>query len=269
MNDHDDQARKEQHMQRIARAFMTGAMLVVMALPAAAQGLVWESVTKGGPAGDGGKPSTTHMMPGRMKHVTDDGTVIILRLDQEKMYSLNPAEKSYWVMTFTEMERMMKAATAKMDAMKGQMQEQLKNMPPEQREMVEKMYGMTSGGKKEPVSIKTTGKTKTIIGYQATQYVARQGDKDMMTMYVTKGIGEFDRLRRDWEQFNKRLLSMGGGFAEGMAEAYTKVEGFPMEMEIMGTTTTVTKLEKKTTRDSEFDVPAGYTKTDPPMMSEK
>jgi len=256
-------------MQRIARAFVTGAMLAVMALPAAGQGLVWESVTKGGPAGEGGTPSTTYMMPGKMKHVTDDGNVIIVRLDQEKMYTLKPAEKSYWEMTFTEMEQMLKAATAKMDAMKDQMQEQLKNMSPEQREMVEKMYNMTSSGKKEPVSIKTTGKTKTIIGYQTTQYVARQGDKDMMSMYVTKGIGEFDTMRRDWEQFNKRLLSMGGGFAEGMAEAYTKVGGFPMEMEIMGATTTVTKLEKKPTPALEFDIPAGYTKTKPPMMVEK
>lgn len=268
-NDHDDQARKDSGMQKLTRAFASGAMLVAMALPVAAQGLVWESVTKGGPAGDSGKPSTTSMMPGRMKHVTDDGTIIIVRLDQERMYSLNPAEKSYWTMTFAEMEQMMKAATAKMDAMKDQMQEQLKNMPPEQRDMVEKMYGLTSGGKKEPVTIRTTGKTKTILGYQTTQFVARQGDKDMMTLYVTKGIGEFDRLRRDWEQFNKRLLSMGGGFAEGMAEAYKKVEGFPMEMEIMGATTTVTKVEKKTTADSEFEVPAGYTKTAPPMMSEK
>ena len=106
-------------MQKITRAFVTGAMLVAMALPAAGQGLVWESITKGGPAGDGGNPSTTYMMPGKMKHVTDDGNVIIVRLDQQKMYSLNPAEKSYWEMTFAEMEQMLKAATAKMDAMKG------------------------------------------------------------------------------------------------------------------------------------------------------
>jgi hypothetical protein len=268
MNDHDDQARKDSCMQTLTRAFVTSTLLVAMAIPAAAQGLVWESVTKGGPAGEGGTPSTTFMMPGKMKHVTDDGNVIIVRLDQQKMYTLKPAEKSYWEMTFTEMEQMMKAATAKMDAMKDQMKEQLKNMPPEQREMVEKMYNMTSSGTKEPVSITTTGKTKTIIGYATTQYVARQGDKDMMSMYVTKGIGEFDRLRRDWEQFNKRLLSMGGGFAEGMAEAYSKVGGFPMEMEIMGATTTVTKLEKKSTPATEFDVPAGYTKTKPPMMAE-
>lgn len=244
-------------------------MLVAMALPAAGQGLVWESVTKGGPAGETASPSTTYMMPGKMKHVTDDGNIVIVRLDREKMYTVKPADKTYWEMTFAEMEQMMKAATAKMDAMKGQMQEQLKNLPPEQREMVEKMYGMSGGGKKEPVSIATTGKTKSIIGYQATEYVARQGGKDMMKMYVTKGIGEFDRMRKDWEQFNKRLLSMGPGFAEGMAEAYTKVQGFPMEMEIMGATTTVTKLEKKSTPASEFDVPAGYTRTAPPGMEEK
>lgn len=256
-------------MQKITRAFVIGALLCAIALPAVGQGLVWESITQGGPAGDSGSPSTTYMMPGKMKHVTDDGNVIIVRLDQQKMYTLKPAEKSYWEMTFTEMEQLLKATTAKMEAMKGQMQDQLKNLPPEQREMVEKMYGMSAGGKKEPVSISTTGKKKTIVGYPTTEYVARQGEKEMMSMYVTKGIGEFDRMRRDWEQFNKRLLSMGGGFAEGMAEAYTKVEGFPMEMEIMGATTTVTKLEKKATPASEFDVPAGFTRTKPPMMDEK
>jgi hypothetical protein len=256
-------------MQKIAQLFVTGALLVAMAIPASGQGLVWESVMKGGPAGDSASPSTTHMMPGKMRHVTDDGDVVIVRLDQQKMYTLKPADKSYWEMTFEEMEQAMKAATARMDAMKGQMEEQLKNMPPEQREMVEKMYGMTGSGKKEPVSVTTTGKTKTIIGYKTTQYVARQGDKEVMSMYVTKGIGEFDRMKRDWDQFNQRLMSMSGGLAEGMSEAYKKVDGFPMEMEFMGITTTVTKLEKKSTPLSDFDVPAGYTKTKPPMMEEK
>jgi hypothetical protein len=264
---HDNQGRKERYMQMMTRALVIGALLAMTAVSATGQGLVWESVTKGGPAGQGETPSTTVMMPGMMKHVTENGTTIIVRLDQEKMYSINPGEKSYWVMTFAEMEQMMKAATARMNAMKGQMEEQMKNMPPEQREMVEKMMGVTAGGSKEAVSIKATGKTKTLLGYKSTQYVARQGDKDMMTMFVTKGIGEFDGMRRDWEQFNKRLLSMGGGFAEGMAEAYTKIEGFPMEMEIMGATTTVTKLEKKSTPPSEFEVPAGYTQTKPPTLS--
>jgi hypothetical protein len=248
---------------------VAGALLVAGALPAAGQGLVWQSTTAGGPAGETATPSTTYMMPGKMKHITDDGTTIIVRLDQEKMYSLNPAEKTYWVMTFAEMEQMMKAAAAKMDAMKGQMAEQLKNMPPEQREMVEKMYGMAGSGSKEPVTISTTGKSKKILGYQTSQYIARQGGKEIMNMYVTKGIGEFDRLRRDWEQFNQRLMSLSGGFGEGMAEAFKKVDGFPMEMVFMGTTTTVTKLDKKSTGDSEFGVPAGYTKTDPPMISKE
>jgi hypothetical protein len=268
-NDHDDQARKDLFMQKLTRTIVTGALLVAATLPALGQGLVWESITKGGPAGDTGSPSTTYMMPGKMKHVTDDGTVVIVRLDHQKLYSLKPAEKSYWEMTFTEMEQMLKAATAKMDAMKGQMQEQLKTMSPEQREMVEKMYGMMSTGEKQPVSIATTGKKKTILGHPSTEYVARQGGKDMMSMYVTKDIGEFDRLKRDWDQFNQKMLSMSGGFAQGMAEAYKKVDGFPMEMEIMGATTTVTKLEKKVTSASEFEVPAGYTKTKPPTVDEK
>jgi hypothetical protein len=267
-NNHDEQAGKDSFMKNVTRAFVIGALLGATSLPATGQGLVWESVTRGGPVGDSADASVTYMMPGRMKHDTRDGDVIIVRIDQQKLYSLNAKEKTYWVMTFAELEQMMKAASARMEAMKGQMQEQLKNLPPEQRAMVEKMYGAQLGGAKGAVSVKATGKSKTILGYSTKEYLTMQGDTKLLSMYVTPGIKEFEAMRKDWEQFNKRIAAMSPGFVEGMMEAYTKIDGFPLEMEVMGATTTVTKLEKKATPASEFEVPAGYTLKKPPMMEQ-
>jgi hypothetical protein len=55
----------------------------------------------------------------------------------------------------------------------------------------------------------------------------------------------------------------------GLGDAYQKMDGFPMETDVdmMGKmTTVVTKVEKRSTPASEFSVPAGYTKTESPMM---
>jgi hypothetical protein len=97
-----------------------------------------------------------------------------------------------------------------------------------------------------------------------------RGGKEMATMWVTKDVAGFDNLRKDWMEFGKRMATLTN--MSGLGDAYEKMEGFPMEtdMDMMGKmTTVVTKVEKRSTPAGEFAVPAGYTKTQSPMMMEK
>jgi hypothetical protein len=241
--------------------FIGLCLAILLAGSAFSQGLYWESTTSGGPLKDKENISQNYAMP-RMFKIVNPTTVMILRMDQEKIYNVDPAKKTYSEMTFADMEAYAKKAGDKM----AQYREKIKNMPPEQRKQMEAMTGMM-GGTDGAVEISATGEKKSVGGFACTKYVMKRGGKEMMTLWVTKDVTGFDNLRKDWIEFGKRMAALTN--MSGLGDAYQKVDGFPMEtdMDMMGKmTTVVTKVEKRSTPASEFSVPAGYTKTESPLM---
>jgi len=235
------------------------------AFSAFGQGLYWESTTTGGPLGDKGNVSQNYAMP-KMFKIVSPTKVMILRMDQEKIYDCDPAKKTYSEMTFAEMEAYAKKAGDKM----AQFREKIKNMPPEQRKQMESLGAMMGGGNDTPVEIKATGETKTVSGFACKKYVMTRSGKELSTMWVTKDVAGFDNLRKDWMEFGKRMAALTN--MTGLGDAYQKMDGFPIEtdMDMMGNMTTiVTKVEKRSTPAAEFSVPAGYTKTESPMMEKQ
>jgi hypothetical protein len=246
-----------------SRMYLIGlCMALLLAGSAFSQGLYWESTTSGGPLADKPNVSQSFAMP-KMFKIVNPTTVMILRMDQEKIYNVDPAKKTYSEMTFAEMEAYAKKAGDKM----AQLKEKIKNMPPEQRKQMEAMSSMMGGGAEAAVEISATGEKKTVSGFACTKYVMKRGGKEFTTLWVTKGVTGFDNLRKDWMEFGKRMATLTN--MSGLGDAYQKIDGFPMETEIdvMGKmTTVVTKVEKRSTPASEFNVPAGYTKTESPLM---
>src|SRR5271169_483596 len=88
-------------------------LALLLAGSAFSQGLYWESTTSGGPLKDKENLSQTFAMPKMFKIVNPSG-VMILRMDQEKIYNVDPAKKTYSEMTFAEMEAYAKKAGDKM-----------------------------------------------------------------------------------------------------------------------------------------------------------
>jgi len=236
---------------RISRLLVAAALLLVTS-GLVAQGLYYESKMTGGPMGDDGNVSKTILMPKMMKHINaKDGDYMFLRMDTEKMISVNVAKKTYWEMTFTELEETMKKTSAKMDAQMEKMKEQMKNMPEEQRKMMEKMFGDKMSGPGGSVTMAKTGETKNISGFSCTKFVAKQGEKELMTIWATKEVKTFDALRKDYEALTKRLTAMNPTFAKGLIEAMYKIDGFPIQTVWGQMTTTVTKVEARATAASE------------------
>jgi hypothetical protein len=65
------------------------------------------------------------------------------------------------------------------------------------------------------------------------------------------------------------MMEMNPGSMKGLSDAFKKIDGFPVQTEVMaGIVSTVTKVEKKVAPASEFEVPAGYKKVAPKMMEE-
>lgn len=250
---------------RTCRLLLLAAVLLATQR-VAAQGLYYESTLKGGPFKEGSENrSKTYLMPKMMKHVNaEDQDFLVIRLDKEKIISVDTKEKTYWEQTFAELEKAMKAASAKMDKQMGEMQEQLKNLPEEQRKMMEGMFG-AQGEKAGNVQMSKSGETKTISGFSCTKHEAREGEKVLMTMWATRDVKGFDPLRKDYEALSRRMTGMNPRFMKGLIDAMFKVEGFPIQTEWGGMTTTVTKVDQRSTPESEFSVPAGYKKVAAPL----
>jgi len=232
-------------------------MIACCLTAAFSQGLYWQSTTDG----MGGKNTEeSFAIPKMMKVVRTGGprgnSVIIIRLDKELLWNVQPEEKTYSEITFAEIEKMANKSSERMAAMK----EKMKEMPEEQRKMMEKMMG----GGDEQVEVNETDETKTITGHTCKKFIVLKGKKEFMTLWVANDVKEFKPLMADWKNFSERLSAMTARFAKGMGDVYKKINGFPMETSVsmMGNkiTTTVTKIEKRTTPANEFEIPAGYKK---------
>ena len=247
---------------RYISLFAVSVITLVFAASTYAQGLYWESATKGGPARD---LSKFYYMPKMFKNVENDGNEeVIFRLDKEMMIHVDHAKKTYYEISFDELERMMKKAGAAMDEQMAKMREQMAAMPEEQRKMMEQMMGKTlMGGKEGDVELKKTAESKSISGYACKKYVVMTGGEPSYTMWVTKDVKEFEGMRNDMQEFGRRMAAMTPRFASEMAEGMKNLDGFPVQTEIAGITTTVSKVEKRTTPASAFDIPAGYKKVKP------
>ena len=248
-----------------SRKFLLCCTIALFATAAFGQGIYMESNTSGGPLGDKVMPSKTFMMP---KMFRQEGTneVTIMRLDREKVYHLDPEKKTYSEMTFAELEEAAKKASAEMNSHMAEMQAKMKDMPEAQRQMMEKMMGgkiagMMSEGK---IEVSGPGEKKTISGYSCAKFAATKDGKDYVTIWATKDIKGFDVLRKDWEQFSSKMMSMVPN-GKGLADAFKKVEGVAIQTDMAGITTLVTKVEQQSTPASQFEVPAGYTKVDSPL----
>jgi len=240
---------------------MTGVLFALAwASVALGQGVYWESQTTG--LGGGARATRNYAMPKMMKVVNPDGKALIIRADQDKFINVDNTERTYQEMTFAELRAAGEVMRRKMEAAKAKLEKQMKSMPPEQRAQMEKMVPKIPGGDsgKAAVVVKKTDETKTIAGYTCAKYVATEDGKTVMTLWTTKDVKGFDALRDDWLTFQKRVAGSNRAVGAAVVDAYSKIEGFPMETVIGDVTTQVTKVESRNIPASEFEVPAGYKK---------
>ena len=213
----------------------------------------------------------TYYMPKMLKQVHgDSGETTILRLDKDVIISVNNKDKNYSEMTFAEMEGKMKKMGGQMSEKMAEAEKELENLPPEQKKMVEEMMakmGQKKGERK--IEVTETGEKKTISGHSCTEYVAKEDGKSFLTVWTTNDIKNFETLAKDIGEFSRRMAELNPMFGSQRAEATKKIKGFPILTETEQFTTLVTKVEKRSTPASEFDVPKGYTKVKPMMGGEK
>jgi uncharacterized protein YbcI len=190
---------------------------------------------------------------------------MILRFDKELSWTIDHKNKSYTEMTFAQMQE-------GMNKMRSAMKDQMKDMSPEQRKAMEKMMGKNLGkmfGGEESsfeITVKRTGKNKTILSYNCEQIFLNLNNEPMMEIWVTDKLS----MGNDWLDVYEKM-----GFMKGkLSDEAKKINGIPLANKItfdmgMGTMeseTEVTNVVKTSVSDSEFEVPRDYVKKESGMQ---
>ncbi|MGA9119562.1 MAG: DUF4412 domain-containing protein [Bacteroidota bacterium] len=218
-----------------------------------AQGVYFE--TSNSTKGEAG--SKVWYMPHMLKAENEDNTVTILRLDRQEMYSVNPAEKTYTLMTFAEMKAKYTNATAKLEKF---LADRMKTMTPEQKKMMEeRMASLKTRQTETKVTATPTGKSKRIEGYSCQEYVVTTNGKEGQHVWTTRDFKEGESLRRDLSVFQDQVAAVVGR-EPGSFSWFGAAEGFPLERDEDGDVETVTKIERVSLPASAFEPPAGFTK---------
>ncbi|MFI5252747.1 MAG: DUF4412 domain-containing protein [Bacteroidota bacterium] len=249
-----------------------GILTIAFTLSMFCQGLYWESNGHVTMMGNEKTINTKfYAMPKMFKSVEGDDHESIIRLDKNLLYDINHKDSTYKEMTFEEMDTLMKKGNARMEKSMSELQDKLKDMPEEQRKMVEQMMSKRAamGDSKEKYDVKNTGETETISGFSCSKYIISQGDKEVLTLWATKDVKGVDSLKADLGEFRDRMARMMPRIGSAMAEGMKGVDGFPIQVESSNYKSTVTKVEQRSTPESSFLPPKDYKKLKNESMDEK
>jgi hypothetical protein len=207
----------------------------------------------GGPRGGGGRSGS-----------------MIFDAAAKKIVMIDPEKKTYHELTEAEA----KAMKERMDGMKAQMAEQLKNMPPEQRkQMEERLNRMGAGGAVE-IKYDSLGKKKKIAGFDCEMYKVTVGTFSSSEACIAPWSSNLV-TKAEAEQFRKSFADLEktfSGLSAMRSSDWSKAPGIPIEQTHLGQdgkpewTTTLKSISRGSIPTSQFQVPAGFTKQDMPMM---
>ena len=203
-------------------------------------------------------------------------SAIIYRGDREEILLINNEDHTWRAMDKATMINLGQHINPAME----KMQEMLKNMPPERRAMMEKMFarqgvspGMMTG--KIDMQVRNTGETQTINGYPCVKYETWQKDEKVAEHWVTDwkripGSQEAQVVFQDMAAFSREIgkeAFKGGGGPASFFESIGKMDGYPVLTRIFSdgkivTESRLTGVKKKQVAVEEFEPPKGYVKKD-------
>lgn len=179
------------------------------------------------------------------------------------------------------------AAVAQNPAVQAMMQEQMKNLPPEQRARIEAMMAQQGGApgaagaaaappRERNLRFEKTGEKKTVNGFACETYRVSEDGKPIEQDCIAP-FGASTLTKEDGENF-KRIADMFKSLRGPAAQAGSQIEGwhqypgFPIVQSKLGPdgkvsrTTTVKSIKHDALGAEVFQVPAGFSKSAGPGM---
>ncbi|MBI3456294.1 MAG: DUF4412 domain-containing protein [Candidatus Rokubacteria bacterium] len=251
---------------------------------AASAGWVIEQMMTGG--GEGGRQQIV-VQANRMKTVTlgPDGRPVaafIVDLNADTLTQVDYTERQFMTATLQEYVQMIggaaRAASAQMAGAMKAMEEAMKDLPPEQRKMMEQMLRSQASPAGAPpescpdprLELRKTGRQATIAGYPAGHYEILADGKLDSEMWVAPGIGAWRELDpAKLERFAAAMTQAAPACGRGPrrqgvpgADPAWKLagEGYPVRTvtRSLGLTVEVVKAESRAVPAAEFQPPPNF-----------
>jgi len=214
----------------------------------------------------------------KMELPPSDGTGrvdIIFHGDQQELVMVDHGARKYTVLD----QATIKQVSGQMSAALAQVQEQLKNLPPEQRAMMEKMMKgrgmMMPAAAPAPTELRRTSEGAKQSGYDAVKYEVLREGTVIRTMWLADwtavtGAGEartvFERMAGFMKEMTAGLPQFLGNMGQDAFEHMKDLGGFPVrttEYDESGRPSTDARLvsaESQTIPAGTFEPPSGFSK---------
>lgn len=210
----------------------------------------------------------------------DSEEIMIFRRDKNVLWTINNREKTVSEMTPEAMERAMGQMKQSMDSAMKQLQDQLKNLPPEQREMMQKMMGDRLPRAAQPAkpaksTFRKTASSVKIKRWRADKYEMHTGSEKSEEMWIVRpealGLGkEETQTVQAFFAFMRKFARMGGS-ASGETNAALEMMNLPgvpvksitYEAGKPTDQSEISEVHRQNFPASLFEIPSGLRKVDP------
>jgi hypothetical protein len=193
------------------------------------------------------------------------GTETIFDLKRGVMTNINDKTKTYYVVTKQDME-----------SLQAKMAERMSD--PRMKQAMAAMQGVTTS-MSSSTEVKKTGVTRKVAGYVCEEWLITMGPLMSMTECVTRDltypVQSWEALADFGESMRKAMSGFGPSAKSGaeFAEKLKSIKGFPVATSttVTGITKTtiaseVTEVRRTTISASTWEVPAGFSKVENPML---
>ena len=216
-----------------------------------------------------GKPtgtSTSYLAGDHVRMGEGGGNETIVDLKTGVMTKLDDRKKTYYTVTKQDMEQMA-----------AKMKERMND--PETKKAME-MMGKMSEGMATSIDVKKTGVTRNVAGFRCEEWAIVMGAmstiKECVTSELQYPVHAFDAYKDIAESMKSAMSGFGPMAKSGaeLAEKMKAIKGYPVAtstvLDIMGhkmtTQNEVTEVRRGSIPASAWEIPAGYTKIENPML---
>jgi hypothetical protein len=215
--------------------------------------------------GQPGGTQTSYISSDHIRHSESKGNDVIIDLKNGTMTNIDTIKKTYFIMTKQDMEAMQAAMAARMN-------------DPKMKQAMAMMQGMSSSMASD-TEVKKTGVTRKVVGYACEEWLISMGGMVNMTECVTNDLKypvQSWAALADFQESMRKSMSFGPSAKSGAdyAEKMKSIKGFPVASTTTvdvgitktPTATEVTDVSRTPIPASTWDVPAGFTKIENPML---
>jgi len=215
--------------------------------------------------GQPGGTQTSYISSDHIRHSESKGNDVIIDLKNGTMTNIDGKKKTYFVMTKQDMQTVQAAMAARMN-------------DPKMKQAMAMMQGMSSSMASD-TEVKKTGVTRKVAGYACEEWLINMGGMVSMTECVTNDLKypvQSWAALADFQESMRKSMSFGPSAKSSAdyAEKMKSIKGFPVAststvdagITKITTATEVTNVSRTPIASSTWDVPAGFTKVENPML---